>query len=130
MVFRAGPTSPRDERGKNFWRKLLKLPETTISVGLDSDVDDGVNDYVNDDVDQGDGAEAPGGDDCVDDDDDDNDDQDDGNDDNYVDDDGNYTKNLHCNKCWDHPEYALTHHNIQRTATAALQGVRSLHLPV
>ena len=80
---------------------MLKLPETTILVG---------------------------GDDCVDDDDDD--DQDDGDDDNYVDDDGNDTKNLHFNKCWDHPEYALTHHNIQRTATAALQGLRSLHLPV
>ena len=60
MVFRAGPTSPGNEPGKNFWRKLLKLPETTISVGLDSDVDDGVDVDVNDDVDQGDGAQAPG----------------------------------------------------------------------
>ena len=55
-VFRVGPTSPRDEPGKSFWRKLLKLQETTISVGVDSDSDVDVDDGVDDYVDQGDGA--------------------------------------------------------------------------
>ena len=40
MVFPAGRTSVRDEVGKNFWRKLLKLLETTILVSEDDFVDD------------------------------------------------------------------------------------------
>ena len=40
MVFQAGPTSARDEAGKNFWRKLLKLLETIISVSEDDYIDD------------------------------------------------------------------------------------------
>ena len=59
-VFRVGPTSPRDEPGKSFWRKLLKLQETTISVGVDSDSDVHVDDGVDDYGDQGDGAQGPG----------------------------------------------------------------------
>ena len=40
MVFQAGRTSAKNEAGRNFWEKLLKLLEITILVSHDDYIDD------------------------------------------------------------------------------------------